>query len=87
MNDRRQGPAPGRSCSPRRSSRPSALKEARLGAALSQVALRGRIEPVEIFCLPLEHRTAPLDLESIANAELERRRLGYQVPHELGIAG
>lgn len=55
-------------------------------AALSQVVVRGRTEPVGIFCLPLEHRSAPPDLESIARAELERRRLGYKVPHELSIA-
>jgi len=53
-------------------------------AALSQLVVRGRTEPVGIFCLPLEHRSVPLDLESIARAELERRRL---VPHELSIAG
>lgn len=56
-------------------------------AALSQVALRGRTEPVDIFCIPLEHRSASLDLESIALAERERRRLGNTVPHELNIAG
>jgi class 3 adenylate cyclase/CheY-like chemotaxis protein len=54
-------------------------------AALSQVAVRGRTEPVDIFCLPLEHRSAPL--ESNAGAEPERRRLGYKVPHEVSIAG
>jgi adenylate cyclase len=42
-------------------------------AALSQLVVRGRTEPVGIFCLPLEHRSVPLDLESIARAELERR--------------
>jgi adenylate cyclase len=55
-------------------------------AALSQVVVRGRTEPVGIFCLPLERRNVPLELESIASAELERRRLGYPVPHELSIA-
>ena len=55
-------------------------------AALSQIVVRGRTEPVGIFCLPLEHRSDPLDLESIAHAELERRRLGYQVPQEPSIA-
>jgi class 3 adenylate cyclase len=53
--------------------------------ALSQVDVRGRTEPVDIFCLPLEHRSAPL--ESIPSAEPERRRLGYKAPHELSIAG
>jgi adenylate cyclase len=28
---------------------------------LSQMVVRGRTEPVGIFCLPLEHRSAPLD--------------------------
>lgn len=55
-------------------------------ATLSQVVVRGRTEPVGIFCLPLEDRSVPLDLESMARAELERRRLGYEVPHELSIA-
>jgi adenylate cyclase len=54
---------------------------------LSQVVVRGRTEAVDIFCLPLEQRSASLDLESIACAELERRRVGYRVPHELSIAG
>ena len=56
-------------------------------AELSQVVVRGRTEPVGIFCLPIEHRSTPVALEAIARAELERRRLGYQVPHELSIAG
>jgi len=56
-------------------------------AALSQVIVRGRTEPVDIFCLPLERRGAPLDLESIALAELERRRLDHKSPHDLYIAG
>jgi class 3 adenylate cyclase/CheY-like chemotaxis protein len=30
-------------------------------AAISQVTVRGRIEPVDIFCLPLDHRRAPLE--------------------------
>jgi class 3 adenylate cyclase len=51
-------------------------------AALSQVAVRGRTELVSIFCLPLEHRSAPI--ESVPGAEPEHRRLGYKVPHELG---
>jgi class 3 adenylate cyclase len=51
-------------------------------AALSHVAVRGRTEPVDIFCLPLERRSAPLDLESLAHAEMERHRLGYEVPKE-----
>ena len=55
-------------------------------AALSQVVVRGRTQPVGIFCLPLEHRSEAPDLESIARDELERRRLGYQVPHDLRIA-
>jgi class 3 adenylate cyclase len=50
---------------------------------LSQVAVRGRTEPVDIFCLPREHQSAPLDPESIAFTALERRRLGYEVPREL----
>jgi class 3 adenylate cyclase len=53
--------------------------------ALSHVAVRGRTEPVDIFCLPLEHRSAPL--ESIPGFEPERRRQGYKAPHELSIAG
>jgi adenylate cyclase len=56
-------------------------------AALSQVVLRGRTEPVDIFCLPLEHRSASIDLESIAQAELEAPRFGDTVPQELTIAG
>jgi adenylate cyclase len=53
--------------------------------ALPQVAVRGRTEPVNIFCLPPEHRSALI--ESIPGAELGHRRLGYMVPHELSIAG
>jgi adenylate cyclase len=48
--------------------------------ALSQVVVRGRTEPVHIFCLPLEHRSAPREL--ITGAELTHRRLEYQAPHE-----
>ncbi len=51
-------------------------------AALSQMAVRGRTEPVNIFCLPCEHRSAP-----IPGAELGHRLLGYKVPHELSIVG
>jgi class 3 adenylate cyclase len=29
-------------------------------AAISQVTVQGRIEPVDIFCLPIDHRSAPL---------------------------
>jgi adenylate cyclase len=54
-------------------------------ATLSHVALRGRTEPVSIFCLPLEHRRAPI--ESIPGAELGHRLLEYEVPHELSTAG
>jgi class 3 adenylate cyclase/CheY-like chemotaxis protein len=53
-------------------------------AALSQVVVRGRIEPVDIFCLPLEHRRAPLEL--IPGAPLERPRSRHEAPHELSIA-
>jgi adenylate cyclase len=53
-------------------------------AALSQVAVRGRTEPVSIFCLPLEHRSAPI--ESIPAAKLEPHRLEYKMPHELNTA-
>ncbi len=52
--------------------------------ALSQVDVRGRTEPVDIFCLPLEQRSNPV--ESIPGAERERRRLGYTVPRKLIIA-
>jgi adenylate cyclase len=53
-------------------------------AALSQVAVRGRTEPVNVFCLPLEHRSAPI--ESIPGAEPGHRLLGYGMPLETSIA-
>jgi class 3 adenylate cyclase/CheY-like chemotaxis protein len=49
-------------------------------SALPAVAVRGRTEPVPIFCLPPEHRKAPIELST--DAELTHRRLGYQVPNE-----
>jgi adenylate cyclase len=54
-------------------------------AALPPMAVRGRTEPVNIFCLPVEHRGTPI--VSIPGAEPKHRRLGYQLPHELIIAG
>jgi class 3 adenylate cyclase len=51
-------------------------------SALSKVTVRGRTEPIDIFCLPREQRSAPL-----AFTELVRRRLGYKVPRELIAAG
>ena len=56
-------------------------------AALSQVIVRGRSEPVDIFCLPLQHRIPPMDPKSIARAELQDRRLGFRALPELRIAG
>jgi adenylate cyclase len=53
-------------------------------AAPSLVAVRGRTETVEIFCLPSEHRSGPM--ESIPSAELEFSRLGFTVPHEMSLA-
>lgn len=49
-------------------------------SALSPVAVRGRTEPVQIFCLPLEHRNAPTQLGT--GTELTHHRLEYRPPNE-----
>ncbi len=54
-------------------------------AELSAVAVRGRAGPVNIYCLPLEPRSAPV--ESIPGVELGRRRLEHEAPHEFITAG
>ena len=56
-------------------------------AALSQVVVPGRAEPVDIFCLPIEHRSIPLAVGYQRDIEAPSIGVGSVEPFDLRLAG
>lgn len=56
-------------------------------AALSQVVVPGRAEPVDIFCLPIEHRSIPLAVGYQRDIEAPSIGDGSVELHDLRLAG
>jgi adenylate cyclase len=56
-------------------------------AALSQVVVPGRAEPVDIFCLPIVHRSIPLAVGYQRGIEAPSIGVGSVEPHDLRLAG